>query len=1077
MSNLSNYSRDFDSVIRSRGDTYFRDGRVKIISIHPGQEALFKVHGSQFYQVRLRLGRNKELISSCTCPYFEGGYNCKHAWASLLEANRHGFFTPSEKQLKSNLPAKLDSPDDSKKAGKISNNRETLLPSWRAKLEKFNTPTSKTSSAMMSPSFGKQSQSERVGYIAIDQALTEAENKWVLKFYTQEYKKTGELGVLKSCSVNHDQISLYGDELDRRALLILLGQRGKSSNQYNGYYNHEPKTDYVYLESNVLDPLFVELGRKNKLLFKPSFVDPKLLQFENDPLKIHLTLDETSTGFALTAQMKNGTLAISLREVLFYLDPYILSDSTLFTTDFRSHEEWFYFFRKNTELNIPKKDIDSFLDFYFKAFDFPSISLPESLAIRTSDLFSKVRFSIDSDPLTGCLLGQVQFQYAEEFVSLHSDTEKIYHSGTRTLFVRNVENELTEIVRFQEAIDKDGSALVENFQESDHFLIPEGKLEAFVDLAFNMRWDVVAFKKKLVQSKGYTSTIKSGIDWFDLSAEFKFENGFIATLPELLQGIKSGQRFIFLADGTAGVIRKDWIKKFSNVSQSGKIVDDELRLTKIQALFFGAELSEDKNFKSDRKFKSLQKIVDGVNSIDEVPIDPRFQGKLRTYQRRGLSWLNLMAKHEIGSVLADDMGLGKTIQILAAISKIKNEKSLIIAPKSLVYNWINEAKKFTPHLKFHNHTGIDRMDRLEELDKAQVIVTTYQTFSLDIELFKEIDFDFFILDEAHYIKNAESQAYMACRLIKAKKKIALTGTPVENSLRDLFSILSIVTPGLILDSLVEKYATETDPEAIQALAKSLRPFILRRTKDEVLKDLPKKSEQILFCDLSSAERKKYNELKAYYWNSLNGKIKEKGFQKSKIEILEALLRLRQASCHPGLLNKNLTSASSSKFDLLLEQLVTIISDGHKALVFSQFTGLLGLLRQALDKRNIPFEYLDGKTSNRAERVKNFQENDSLKVFLISLKAGGVGLNLTSADYVFILDPWWNPAAEAQAIDRAHRFGQKKKVFAYKIIAKNTVEEKILAMQEQKRALAKAVISSEKGLFKGLKMEDLKELFL
>lgn len=1068
MSDISSYLGDFDAVIRSRGESYFRANRVKTISIHPGKEARFNVLGSRPYEVRLKLAKDRGLVSSCTCPYFEGGYNCKHAWASLLEANRNGFFKLDKEQVTKHSLIKSD---------KLKKHQRPLLPVWRTKLEGLSSSSKNSNTPMMSTAIGKQLHNERVGYIAIDQGMTESANKWVLKFYAQEYRKTGDLGVLKSCSVDHDQITLYSDELDRRTLLLLLGQPGQSGNRYNTSYYQNQEKEFVYLETNVLDPLFVELSGKDKLLFKPSFSDAKPLRFENDTLKLHLILTEGKNDFTLTAQLKNHTASLAMSNVLLYLDPYLVTDGTFFSTDFLNHEEWFNFFKKNTELKVPKKDIDSFLEYYFKSYNFPNLSLPENLDIRSCDRFSKVRLSIDSDSQTGSLFGQIQFQYAEEFITLHSDVEKIYHSGMRTLFIRNIGDELTEVARYQDAIDKKSSFSLENLQESDQFLIPEGKLEAVVDLAFNLNWEVVAFKKNLVQSKGYNATISSEIDWFDLSVEFKFENGFIATLPQLLQNIRSGQNFVFLADGTAGIIRKDWIKKFSNIAQAGTLSGDQLRLTKIQALFFGAELSESKNFKSDRKFKALQKIVDDVKGMKEIPLDSRFRGKLRSYQRMGLSWLNLMAKHEIGGILADDMGLGKTIQVLAALSKGKKEKSLILAPKSLVYNWINEANRFTPHLKFHNHTGLDRMDRLEDLESAQVVITTYQTFRLDIEFFKEKNFDFFILDEAHYVKNSESQAYMACRLINAKKKIALTGTPVENSIKDLFSILSIVTPGLISDGLVEKYASETDPEAVQVLSKSLKPFILRRSKDQVLKDLPQKSEQILFCDLSPSERKKYNELKAYYWNNLSGKFKEKGFQKSKIEILEALLRLRQASCHPGLLNKSLRSESSSKFDLLLEQLVTIIADGHKALIFSQFTGLLGLLRETLEKKKIQFEYLDGKTSNRAERVKNFQENDNVKVFLISLKAGGVGLNLTSADYVFILDPWWNPAAEAQAIDRAHRFGQKKKVFAYKVIAKDTVEEKILALQEQKRALAKAVISSEKGLFSGLKMEDLRELFL
>lgn len=756
----------------------------------------------------------------------------------------------------------------------------------------------------------------------------------------------------------------------------------------------------------------------------------------------------------------------------FFLAPYLLTGSEMTPTDFEAQEDWFALFQKDSHLQIPKGDVDSFLDFYFKAPNAPDLSYPESLQMKVQTDFTKIRLVLDSNESSSETFGQVQFCYGDEFVDLGDLRLKLFSPGNRTIYQRNVAAESTAALTFQQISHTAEHAL----EATDPRPILESQLSELVDAALQLGWEVIAFKKKVTLSKTFKAVMSTGIDWFDLSVNFEFGNGLILGLPQLLQNLKNGQRFISLADGTTGLIREEWIKKFKNMANSGNLEGESLRLSKIQALFYGAELCVDKSFRSDRKFKTFQRVIEDVNKINEIQVDPKFKGKLRAYQKKGLSWVSLMSKHEIGSVLADDMGLGKTVQILAALSKQRMAKTLLLAPKSLVFNWIAEAKKFTPHLKFHDHTGGERMERLQELEAAHVIVTTYQTFRLDVEFFKEREFDYFILDEAHYVKNSESQAYMACKLIKAKKKIALTGTPVENSLKDLFSILSIVTPGLISDSLAEKYADEMDPEAIGALSKSLRPFILRRTKDEVLKDLPKKSEQVLYCELSGSERKKYNELKNFYWNNLSGKIEKKGFQRSKIEILEALLRLRQASCHPGLLNPNLAAGSSAKFDLLLEQLETIIADGHKTLIFSQFTNLLGLLKTALAARKIKYEYLDGKTNNRAERVKNFQENDNIQVFLISLKAGGVGFNLTAADYVFILDPWWNPAAESQAIDRTHRIGQTKKVFAYKLIAKDTVEEKILALQEKKKALARAIISSEKSLIRGLKMEDLQELF-
>lgn len=1081
MSDFSQYVGDFDSIIRSRGNDYFRSNRVKMISCLPGKDASLKVYGTRTYDVRLRLVENKKLITTCTCPYFEGGYTCKHAWASVLEANKNNFFQDTSLSRDVTPGATLDVTPGIVRRSLVSKairrSKKNQIQSWRQKLDKLG-KEQKSIPRLAGGNHGAQGFNQRIGYIAVDQNMTSTANKWVLRFYTREYRKTGGLGVLKSCSVDHDQIALYGDELDRRVLWTLLGQPSQTGSQYGNYYYYTaPKKEYVYLESTMMDSLFMELSTHQKLLHLSPYSDPAPLQFEDDPLHIHLNLSRIDKGYVLTAQLKNNARALAINAASFYVSPYLLADHTLIRAALDTHEEWFHLFKKNSELFVPDEDVDSFLDFYFKAQQAPELTLPECLELTKQSQFDKVRFTVEADPQTGSLLGQVEFQYGNEFVSLHSESAKIFNLENRTLHHRNIEGELGEVLRYLEAVqDVAGTEALSNSEDSDVVHIPDGKLQVMVEQAFNLGWEVVAFKKKVSQSRDFTATISSGIDWFDLSVDFKFDSGFMITLPQLLQNIKSGQRFVSLADGTTGIIRDEWIKKFGNIGQAGTVVGSDIRLTKIQALFYGADLSADKNFKSDRKFKTLQKIIDDINNVTQAPLDPRFQGRLRGYQKKGLSWLSLLAKHEIGGILADDMGLGKTIQILATLSKSRKEQSLIVAPKSLVYNWINEAKKFAPHLKFHDHTGLGRMERLESLEKSDVIVTTYQTFRLDIDFFKDKEIDYFILDEAHYIKNSESQAYMACKLIKAKKKIALTGTPVENSLKDLFSILSVVTPGLISDSLVEKYSNEADPETIQGLARSLRPFILRRTKEEVLKDLPQKSEQVLYCDLMPSERKKYNELKSYYWNNLNSNIQKKGFKNSKIEILEALLRLRQASCHPGLLNKNLSSGSSAKFDLLLEQLVTIIADGHKALIFSQFTSLLGLLGETLKTRHISFEYLDGKTSNRAERVKNFQENDSVKVFLISLKAGGVGLNLTSADYVFILDPWWNPAAESQAIDRAHRFGQKKKVFAYKLIAKDTVEEKILALQEQKRALAKAVVSSEKSLLKGLKMEDLAALF-
>ncbi|HTU27152.1 MAG TPA: DEAD/DEAH box helicase, partial [Pirellulales bacterium] len=417
--------------------------------------------------------------------------------------------------------------------------------------------------------------------------------------------------------------------------------------------------------------------------------------------------------------------------------------------------------------------------------------------------------------------------------------------------------------------------------------------------------------------------------------------------------------------------------------------------------------------------------------------------------------------------------------------------SLVVVPRSLVFNWIEEAARFTPELRVLSFTGLDRSTALGQLDRYDLVVTTYGTLRRDAAKLCQHEFDFVILDEAQAIKNASSQSAKACRLLSARRRLAMTGTPVENHLGDLWSLFEFLNPGMLGRNKTStrlfkpqrnsrqggpaRSVPEPAAEDVLLLAKALRPFMLRRTKQQVLADLPEKTEQTLYCELGDEERKLYDELKDHYRASLLERVGRVGVNKAKIHVLEALLRLRQAACHPGLLDKKAIDGSSAKLDTLLEQLTELVDEGHKALVFSQFTSLLAIVRRQLDRREICYEYLDGKTTKRQAVIDRFQSDPACKLFLISLKAGGQGLNLTAADYIFILDPWWNPAVEAQAIDRAHRLGQKRPVFAYRLIARGTVEEKIVQLQGQKRDLADAIVSADNSLLQNLTVEDLQLL--
>ena len=438
----------------------------------------------------------------------------------------------------------------------------------------------------------------------------------------------------------------------------------------------------------------------------------------------------------------------------------------------------------------------------------------------------------------------------------------------------------------------------------------------------------------------------------------------------------------------------------------------------------------------------------------------------------------------LGGCLADDMGLGKTIQVLAlfvrrkaalAASGIPARPSLVVVPKSLVFNWMDEARKFAPMLRVANHTGNTRAENSADLADYDIVITTYGTLRRDIINHREREFDYVVLDEAQSIKNAASQAAKACRLLKARHRLALTGTPVENHIGELWSLFEFLNPGQLGSATRLRRFLADGRGSADVVARAVRPYLLRRTKSEVLSDLPEKTEQTLFVELGETQRKVYDELRHHFRAELSGRIGRLGIGRSRIAVLEALLRLRQTACHPGLVDPARLDDPSAKLDTLLEQLDEVIDEGHKVLVFSQFTSFLAILRRRLDAKSVSYEYLDGRTTDRQARVARFQEDTECRLFLVSLKAGGQGLNLTAADYIYILDPWWNPAVEAQAVDRAHRIGQTRRVFAYRLIARDTVEEKILALQAKKRELAESIVRADESVIAALTPEDVELL--
>ena len=676
------------------------------------------------------------------------------------------------------------------------------------------------------------------------------------------------------------------------------------------------------------------------------------------------------------------------------------------------------------------------------------------------------------------LRAEVRMKYDDVEFGFGSPSQSHWDDAERRLISRDREAEasrLAELPAEQFSRDRDASQLE----------IPRRSLPTLVSELTRRGWDVVADGSALRRAGSFHIEVESGQDWFDVNAKADF-GGQTVALPELLRARRNGQRFVVLDDGSHGILPEQWLAKFDCLESAGEVEDETIRFRKSQALLLDAMLDEQENVSLDRAFKAWCEKLNSFSGITPQAAPDGFQGELREYQQLGLGWLHFLNDFRLGGCLADDMGLGKTVQVLSLLEARRTRQlepgetkrpSLVVAPKSLVFNWVEEAARFTPELNVLNYTGSERKHSRESMTDFDAIVTTYGTLRNDAMILREVEFDHVILDEAQAIKNPAAKAAKAARLMNAEHRLGMTGTPVENHLGDLWSLFDFLNPGMLGQTLGRDLANaeEQNGERLRQVAKALRPFILRRTKQEVLSELPEKTEQTLHCDMEPKQRKLYAELKNYYRDRVTKQVRDAGIAQSKMHVLEALLRLRQAACDPRLVNSD-CGVPGAKLTLLMEQLEELIGEDHKALVFSQFTSLLTLLRQELDAKGWTYEYLDGKTRKRNERVKRFQEDPECQLFLISLKAGGHGLNLTAADYVYILDPWWNPAVEAQAVDRAHRIGQTQPVNAYRLICRGTVEEKIADLQASKRKLADAIISQKQSVISDLSADDLKMLF-
>lgn len=614
----------------------------------------------------------------------------------------------------------------------------------------------------------------------------------------------------------------------------------------------------------------------------------------------------------------------------------------------------------------------------------------------------------------------------------------------------------------------------------------------FVDAVKDMNIPVFGFEalKNFRFNTAKPSTkifISSNTDWFDAKIEIQFGEQKV-TVEEVKKALSNKQQFVQLDDGTLGILPEEWIKKYSLLFRVGDGKSGNMKLSKyhfsvIEELYMQRD-EEELFFKLEEKYERIK----GNHSIKEVPAPAHLKAILRPYQESGFQWLNYLREVQWGGILADDMGLGKTVQALSFLHHLKEEngtlKALVVCPTTLMFNWQNEIQKFTPSLTFYVHHGGNRSRDTLGDPAIDVIITTYGTLRSDIKQFVDVSFDYVILDESQAIKNPSSKVTRAAGLLKAKNRLCLSGTPLQNNTFDIFAQMNFLNPGMLgsVEFFKQEFSIPIDKfgekEQKDHLRKLLYPFILRRTKEQVAKDLPEKQEMVLFCEMGDEQRKIYDAYRNDYRDKILGVVEEQGIQKSQLTILQGLMKLRQICDSPAIMKDEEKFPNVSvKLEEIGREITENISN-HKALVFSQFLGMLALIKEKLKELGVDYEYFDGSSTvaEREKAIHRFQNDENCRVFLISLKAGGVGLNLTAADYVYIVDPWWNPAVEQQAIDRTHRIGQTKNIFAYRMICTDTVEDKILKLQERKRNLAKDLITDDEGFVKSLTREDVEYLF-
>lgn len=1103
------FESKFRGDIRFRGAAYVQAERVAVTRVLTDELYAIVRDGVEFHTQLSRQDGELRMFCSCVGDGNTRDPACKHLWATLLAVD-HGHLLSSPARpghvppfVQEVVPSLLDTPfgEDDDMGGDVyipSVTRTIAAPTqaaaspvlrtvalrdWEAKLREL-----KTRMVPAVPTSSESAESrERELFYEVDVEESLKSEMLVIQTSQRQIRASGQWGKLKPLKVRPGKLDEIEHQDDRQILAYLIGGTPDRSGWFAQQAEFQSALFRYRLPYELCTLLLPLMCKTERLRFIGDEGKSPALTWDDGPewtLCMALREEGELDKWKLNGELRRGEEVMPLTDVRVIVPGgLVIAGTTISRVDDFGAFDWVRLLRSEQSLAVPGGEQRELVDQLLDMPNLPKLDLPEELRLNEIRAVPRAYLTLKSPRTKGWrherLTGVVEFEYEGAVVPGASSQWAIVQREQGRCILRDREAENG----FWSQLKEGGFRRLLDHRQTLHDVeIPVIDLADAVRKLIPAGWQVRADGKQVRQGAALQFRIRTGIDWFELGGDADFD-GIKASFPELLAALKRGDNTIRLDDGSLGILPEEWLQQYGMLAGLGSVEEDHLRFGATQVGLLDALLEDEASVDVDEKFLAIRDKLRNFGGVEAADEPQGFKGTLRPYQKEGLGWLQFLQDFHFGGCLADDMGLGKTVQLLALLlersrNTTERRPSLIVVPKSLLFNWVQEIQRFTPELSCVEYTGLQRADLREHLAKTDIVLTTYGTLRRDILQLRDIAFDYAVLDEAQTIKNANSQVAKACRLLKAEHRLALSGTPIENHLGDLWSIFEFLNPGMLGRSAAFRvHALDgKDNQSRQMLAKGIRPFVLRRTKREVAADLPDKFEETIFCQMGKRQKALYSELREHYRDSLLGMVKQQGMNKSRMHVLEALLRLRQAACHPALLDRETREEAFAKLDILVPQIEELIEEGHKSLVFSQFTSMLSILKEHLDKKGVPYVYLDGKTRNRKQVVEQFQNDPDTKVFLISLKAGGLGLNLTAAEYVFLLDPWWNPAVEAQAIDRAHRVGQTRQVFAYRLICKDTVEEKILELQKQKRELADAILAAEEGsVLDSLTAEDLEHL--